>query len=110
MVELFGTVFQLLPIYSSQKWPQVGHFVLDQVEISTGYPHLKPHILFDSNDLAIWHGFPVITHIEGKSGRRSAILNLIKLNFFMIYSYLKLHIFFNSNGLAIWSGFQDITD
>ena len=39
--------------------------------------------------------------IEVKSGRRSAILNSIKLNFIMLYPYLKL---FNSNGLAIWSG------
>ena len=42
-------------------------------------------------------------------GRRSAILNLIKLNFFMVYSYLRLHIFFDSNGLSIWSGFLGIT-
>ena len=41
--------------------------------------------------------------------RRSAILNLIKLNFFMVYSYLKLNILFNSKGLAIWSGFSDNT-
>ena len=40
--------------------------------------------------------------------RRSAILNLIKLKFFMGYPYLKLHILFNSNGLVIWSGFPDI--
>ena len=40
---------------------------------------------------------------------RSAILNLIKLNFFMVYPYLKLNILFNSKGLAIWSGFPDIT-
>ena len=43
------------------------------------------------------------------SGCRSAILNLIKLNFFTEYPYLKLHILFYSNGLAIWSGFPDIT-
>ena len=41
--------------------------------------------------------------------RRSAILNLIKLKFFMVYPYLKLHILFNSNAVAIWSGFPDIT-
>ena len=40
--------------------------------------------------------------------RRSAILNLIKLKFFMVYPYLKLHILFNSNGVALWSGFPDI--
>ena len=43
------------------------------------------------------------------SGRRSAILNLIKLKFFMVYPYRELHILFYSNGLAIWSGFPDIT-
>ena len=47
-------------------------------------------------------------HIEVKSGRRSAILNLIKLKFFMVYPYLKLHILFYSKGLAIWFGFPDI--
>ena len=41
--------------------------------------------------------------------RRSAILNLIKLKFVMVYPYLKLHILFDSNGLAIWSGFPDVT-
>ena len=65
--------------------------------------------LLNSNGLAIWHGFPVSTHIEIKSCCRSAILNLIKLNFFMVYLYLKLHILFNSNGLAIWYGFPVIT-
>ena len=45
--------------------------------IFTVYPYLKPHILFDSNGLAIWQGFPVITYIQVKSGRRSAISNLI---------------------------------
>ena len=66
-------------------------------------------LVFHSNGIAIWHGFPVITHIEVKSGRRSAISNLIKLKFFMVYPYLKLHFLFYSNGLAIWSGFPDIT-
>ena len=73
------------------------------------YPYLKLQILFYSNGLAIWSGFPVITHIEVKSGRRSAILNLIKLKCFMVYPYLKLHILFNSNELAIRAGFLDIT-
>ena len=52
------------------------------------YPYLKLHILFNSNGLALWHSFPVITHIEVKSGRKSAILNLIK----------KLQTLFNSSG------------
>ena len=49
-------------------------------------------------------------HIEVRSGRSLAILNLIKLNFFMVYPDLKLHIFLNNIGLAMWSGFPDITD
>ena len=40
---------------------------------------------------------------------RSAILNLIQLNFFMVYPDLKLNILFDSKGLAIWSGFAEIT-
>ena len=28
------------------------------------YPSLKLHILFYSNDLAIWHGLPDIRHIK----------------------------------------------
>ena len=55
-------------------------------------------------NISIWHGFPVITHIEVKNGCRSAILNLIKLNFFMVYPHLKLHIWVKSNGRAIWFG------
>ena len=43
------------------------------------------------------------------SGSRSAILNLMKLIFFIVYPYLKLHILFNSNGLAVWFGFPHIT-
>ena len=43
------------------------------------------------------------------SGRRSTILNLIMLKFFMVYPYLELRILFYSDGLAIWSSFLDIT-
>ena len=28
------------------------------------YPSLKPHILYHSNGLAIWHGFPDNKHIK----------------------------------------------
>ena len=93
-----SAIYNFIEVYSSQKWPQVGHFEFDQVEISTVYPHWKPHILLIlfSNGLAIWHGFTVTTHIEVKSSRRSAILNMIKFHFFMVYPYLKLHVLFNS--------------
>ena len=49
------------------------------------YPSLKPHILFCSNGLAIWHSFPDFIHIDVNNNLKSAILNLIKL---------KLHILF----------------
>ena len=50
-----------------------------------------------------------LNELNVKSRRRPAILNLIELIFFMVYSYLKLHILFDSNDIAIWSGFLDIT-
>ena len=31
------------------------------------YPSLKPHLLFNSNEFAIWHNFQVDKHIKGKS-------------------------------------------
>ena len=37
------------------------------------YPHLKPHILFYSNGLAIWYDFPDITHIKVNNGQLSAL-------------------------------------
>ena len=75
------------------------------------YSQLKPHILFNSNGLAmVWHSFRVVTHIDVKSGRKLNILNLNKLKFFMAYPHLKLHLLFNDNELSIRSGFPDITD
>ena len=49
------------------------HFEFDRVEIFRAYPSLKPHILFYSKDLAIWHGFPDIT--QDNNGCKSIILN-----------------------------------
>ena len=37
------------------------------------YPSLKPHILFYSNGLAIWHGLPDIRHIKINYGQWSDI-------------------------------------
>ena len=45
------------------------------------YPSLKPHILFYSNGLDKWHGFPDITHINVNNGYKSAILSMIELKF-----------------------------
>ena len=61
---------------------------LMQLTFFRAYPSLKTHILYDGNDLAIWHGLPYISHIKVINGRRSAILNLIELNIFMAYPYL----------------------
>ena len=41
-------------------------------------------------------------------GLKSAILNLIELEFFMAYTSLKPHILLYSNGPAIWHGLPDI--
>ena len=60
------------------------------------YPYLKPHILFDSNGLAIWLGFSDITYIEVNYGTYSAILNLIKMKLFRAYFYLRPHILFHN--------------
>ena len=57
------------------------HLEFDQVDIFTVCPYLKQHILFDSNGLDIWQGFPVTKYIQVESGHRSAILNLMKLKF-----------------------------
>ena len=72
-------------------------------------PPCKKKILFHNNGLAIWHGFPDITHIEVINGRKLAILNFIELTFFRAYPSLKPHILFYSNGLAIWHSFPNIT-
>ena len=65
---------------------------------------LKPHILFYSNGLAIWHSFPDIIHIKVNNGRKSPFLHLIELIFFRAYPTLKPHILLHSNGQAIWHG------
>ena len=65
------------------------------------HPHLKSHISFYSNGLAILHGLPNNGHVKVNNGRKAAILNLFKSIFFRIHPLLKSHIFFYSNGLAI---------
>ena len=90
MVQPSGKVFQYY-VYSSQKWLQVSHFEFDQFEIFYG---------ISTSEAA---------HTNGLAICGSALLNMIKLKFFMVYPYLKLHILFNSYGLAIWPGSPDIT-
>ena len=81
----------------------MGHLELDQVEI------LTLRILFYSNGLAIWHGFPDITHnYKGNNVHKSVILNLIKLKYFRSYPSLKANILFYGDGLVIWHGLPDI--
>ena len=53
--------------------------------------------------------FPDITHNKVKNGGMSAILILIKLNFFRAYLTLRPHIcFIYSNDLAIGHGFTHV--
>ena len=37
---------------------------LIKLKMARAYPYLKPHILFYSNDSAIWHGLKDIKHIK----------------------------------------------
>ena len=50
---------------------------------------------------------PTVT-AGANNGRKAAILNLFKSNFFRMHSLLKSHILFYSNGLAIQHGLPDI--
>ena len=75
-----------------------------QLEILQGIS-LPETAFFYSNGLAMWPGYPDITHVNVNNGCKSAILNLIKLNIFRAYPSLKPHILFYSNDLAIWHGF-----
>ena len=61
------------------------------------HPHLKSHISFYSNGLAIYHGSPNNGHVKVNNGRKAAILNLIRSNFFKMHPLLKSHILFYSN-------------
>ena len=66
-------------------------------------PSVSPTMTAGANKSTLDNSLPPLLKLW------SAILNLIKFNFFMVYPYLKLHILFNGNGLAIWSSFPDIT-
>ena len=72
------------------------------------HPHLKSHISFYSNGLAIKHGLPNNGHVKVNNGRKAAILNLFKSNFFKMHPLLKPYNLFYSNGVAILSGFHAI--
>ena len=70
------------PVIEHIKVKRLAILNLIRLKTFAVYSHLKPHIMFNTNGLAMWHGFPVIMHIKVKTGRRSAILKLIMLNFF----------------------------
>ena len=72
------------------------------------HPHLKSHISFYSNGLAIQHSLSNIGHVKVNNGLKAAILNLIKSKFFKMHPLLKPYNLFYSNGVAILSGFHDI--
>ena len=83
---------------------------LIEMKFFRAFYSLKSHLLFHSNDLLIWHGFPDIIHnIKVKNSLKSAILNLIELKKIIAYPSLKVHILLYSNGLAISNGLLDIT-
>ena len=56
----------------------------------------------------ISHVFPDIAHNKVNNVSKSAIFNLIKLEFVRLNLSMKSHILFHTNGLAIWHGFPDI--
>ena len=90
-------------VYSIEKHSKVNKFY--QSEISRAYP---PPLLFYCNGLAIWYGFPDITHFKVDNCRMSAILNFIELKFLRTYPPLKPHLLLICNGLAIWHDFPVI--
>ena len=70
-----------------------------------GITYLQPHILFHSNGLAMVRFFQII---KLNYGQKSAILNLIKLTFFIAYPSLKLYILIYNNGVPISHGILGI--
>ena len=62
---------------------------------------MKSHTSFYSDGLAIYHRLPDNSYVKVNNGRKAAILNLFKSNFFKMHPLLKSHILFYSNGLAI---------
>ena len=50
--------------YQSSLWPIIGHFGFDQAEISQNISLPETAHFVYSNGLAIWSGFPDITHTK----------------------------------------------
>ena len=64
MVWLSGTVFQILNrIKSIMATSPLGHFEYYLANFITAFPSVKMYILLYGNGLAIWYGYPDITHI-----------------------------------------------
>ena len=76
--------------------PQVGQFEFFHVEIFMAYPYLEQHIMFYSNGLAIWSGFPDITHIKW---RYDLVSVRILPNFELILAISEMDIWYK-----FWSG------
>ena len=51
--------------------------------------NLKPHILFHSNGVAIWHGLPDITYINANSCCQTENFKFDEVEFFRAYPSLK---------------------
>ena len=67
-------IFQIMPIVKVRASNYLARFVryqailnLIKLKIYRAYPYLKPHILFCSNGLAIWHRLSDIRHIKVKA-------------------------------------------
>ena len=87
-----------------------GHFEFDQVAIFQAiYPSLKPHILFYSISLAIWHCLSDIRHIKGNYGRKFGNFEFDRVGILRsIYLPETAQICFIFNSLVFWHGFSDI--
>ena len=75
------------------------------------HPHLKSHISFYSNGVAILSGFHDIRNmrpVEVNNGQYAAILNFIDMKFLQMHPLLRAYNLFHSDGVAILSGFHDI--
>ena len=70
-------------------------------------PFIKSHILLYGNSLAIWHGFPDITHIEVNNGSKSFASQafwIFELKFVRAYPPWN-RTFFIAIVVAIWQVF-----
>ena len=71
-------------MYNTDSQSMMATSKFDQFKLYRIHPSMTSRILFYSNDLAIWHGFPDITHIKVNNGR-----HFIELQFFRAFSSME---------------------